>query len=491
MFKRLLLCLAFAISYTLWGDSDVVAEQEDKGQVFTVDQNYESIKDGILSNRKKVYHLTPKLDYSYDSHIDIPYDLYGENKHINRRLTKEEQSKYYADPLVYMESVAQTDWQRAFEMSMYYQGWKPNTIFFRFDFLIANNCFDFLNYFNYIPSTDDMRFKEREVIDSQKALHWAKIAYDLMTEKLKDDAKIKDSKTAIYNIIEFMKKNLLYRIDESSLENKDEKIKETFALFEKNESENPSEYNHIYDGYKLYSTMRPDTLDNFKYFYATTCFSKWRNYYCGFVYPKNKEFAIISVLSYNSHFNKHYFNKHYFKKYDLEKDSSLCKINSGLYDKDDLLKEPRTLYPKINFEKFYKDKSLFSRIYFFEENFSSLQIKNPIAPHYMSQIAIYAIENLSFDVFKYKNESTVKSPYFNKAKALEVLKQSLENKNWVHIDSLCDFIKYAPQYGISEEIYNEFVEEIRKELGEDFCKKEEEYAREFFSERIPDPYEYR
>ncbi len=402
-------------------------------------------------------------NFTHDKFEDAPNDINAINKHIERRLPAEEKLKYYKAPLEYMENIAQSDWQRALELSMYYQGWKPNTIFYRFDLELVYN-----SYFE-IPTTDDMRFKERKVRDKQKALEWAEKSFELGSIRFKAAQDTADWKFWKYMNVHIL--NLLYRYDESDLADKKEKISKLIEYIKINKLYTP--FNEELYFYARSKEIRFDEIVVDNPYARRFSDQSWRNYYCGFFRPKNKAFALQILKARPEKFTK-YAYKAYF---------SLLKISSGFYDEDD--------YAPIE-AKNYAAKTKEFKAAAIKKELDNLSAKPSNFSDYVFPLTKYSIRYFRQCYYFFRYELIFENPYYDKAKAQEELKNILADCDSVlSIDAIKQFILEAPAYGITEEDYNEFISEIRKNKRfKDRYLNSEESARELFGGRIPNPKDY-
>ncbi|MFI3290465.1 MAG: hypothetical protein R3Y46_01145 [Opitutales bacterium] len=442
MFKKILVLCVFMFSCVVWaGNSSTIKGDKE--------ESLESMRNRVDNLKKKI----PKLDYSYESHTDIPYDLYGDNKHANRLLPKEDQAKYYADPLAYMESVAQADWQRAFEMSMYYQGWKPNTIFFRFDFLMS------FHQLNSIPTTDDMRFDKRKIISKEKALYWAEIAYGLLNIARKNVSFYEGlgsrniiAANLFYRRVDVGKEDFVF--NKEIYDSYDDSIIENLIWYQENCKK--AEYKNI---------------DISKYEFFTYNFDTWRNFYSGFVYPKDKDIAFMSLFMYDR---------------ELEQAIALCKIQSGLYDKSEKFEKGSKRW-KLRILNILHLREINS-------NYKKITTEHPINKYATRIYSGFSYLDRDFQVYD--------NPLFDKEKALEEAKKIISNYtyedeyNYRHgygsHSVVSTFIKYTPFYGIDEDVYNEILEIFytNKETHR-IPKKYEAFARTWFNGQASHWQDYR
>ncbi len=406
-------------------------------------------------------------NFTHDKFEDAPNDINAINKHIERRLPAEEKLKYYKAPLEYMENIAQSDWQRALELSMYYQGWKPNTIFYRFDLEMRHN-----SYFE-IPTTDDMRFKERKVRDKQKALEWAEKSFELGNIRFKAAQDTTDWKFWRYMDVHIL--NLLYRYDESDLADKKEKISKLMEYIYANGLYIP--FSREIDYYRSGKGVRFDEEGMIKPGDKRIYTSNWRNYYCGFFRPKNKSYA-LQVLNSYSKGSGVYSSENAYQNY-----FSLLKISSGFYDEDD--------YAPLEAKKYAAKAREFKEATIRWE-LDNLSAEPSVFSYYVFPFMKYSIKYFRPNHFFLRDTMVFENPYYNKAKALEELKNILSSYKPVrHYDDIKQFITEAPIRGITEEDYDEFMSEIRKnKYLVDVYNNSEEFARELFGGRIPNPKDY-
>ena len=206
----------------------------------------------------------------------------AKNPYVEERLSNEEKALYYKDPLKYMERLATQKEDskertfRALELSLYYQGWAPEVVFFRFDEKIKDSLLA-------VPTKKEM-VMDVKMRDKEKALCWAR-------ESIKN-VHPSDLGLELCNLA-----NLLYSKKPS---------KEDIAKF-KEEYDNFDLY-HFVDGpfcgstlygcgsvfaysfYKGYMGF-PVDLDMCKSILMFSNHLLWRNFYSGFFAPKDKEFA--------------------------------------------------------------------------------------------------------------------------------------------------------------------------------------------------------
>lgn len=62
---------------------------------------------------------------------DVPF--IQDNGYAKSFLSESEQESYFKNPVKYMEELAIKNKFRALELSLYYQGWAPELVFFRFN----------------------------------------------------------------------------------------------------------------------------------------------------------------------------------------------------------------------------------------------------------------------------------------------------------------------------------------------------------------------
>lgn len=97
----------------------------------------------------------------------------AKNEYVEATLSDAEKAAYYANPVAYVEKLAPENSRRALELSLYYQGWAPEFVFFRFDKRIVPDLLAF-------PTKSEMRKMPNppKMRDKQLALKWAKISME-------------------------------------------------------------------------------------------------------------------------------------------------------------------------------------------------------------------------------------------------------------------------------------------------------------------------
>jgi hypothetical protein len=196
----------------------------------------------------------------------------AKNPYVEERLSNEEKALYYKDPLKYMESLAITSDYRALELSLYYQGWAPEVVFFRFDEKISPILLA-------IPTKKEMT-QNVKMRDKEKARYWA--------EKHTCGRYFREI-LAFCNL-----SNLLYSKNPTA-----EEAKEFyFRCFLFYHSLDSSWDDEIYGCGSVYAhalhkgTMDvPVDLEAFHKILTRSNHLLWRNFYSGFFAPKDKEFA--------------------------------------------------------------------------------------------------------------------------------------------------------------------------------------------------------
>ena len=196
----------------------------------------------------------------------------AKNPYVEERLSNEEKALYYKDPLKYMESLAITSDYRALELSLYYQGWAPEVVFFRFDEKISPILLA-------IPTKKEMT-QNVKMRDKEKARYWAEkhTCGRYFTKIL-----------AFCNL-----SNLLYSKNPTT-----EEAKEFyFRCFLFYHSLDSSWDDEIYGCGSVYAhALHKGTMDvpvDLEAFHKILTHSNhllWRNFYSGFFAPKDKEFA--------------------------------------------------------------------------------------------------------------------------------------------------------------------------------------------------------
>ncbi len=315
----------------------------------------------------------------------------AKNPYVEERLSNEEKALYYKDPLKYMESLAikrknyDNEYSyRALELSLYYQGWAPEVVFFRFDKKINPILLA-------VPTKKEM-VMDVKMRDKEKALRWAR-------ESIKN-VHPSDLGLELCNLA-----NLLY--SKNSSKEDIEKFKneyDTFYLY------------HFVDGPFCGSTLYgcggvfaysfykgdmnfPIDLDACHNILIRSNHLLWRNFYSGFFAPKDKEFAKY-ILSLSTD----YWDMQY-----------LSDIYKGKYDPSDVNLEYAKYWQKkaddakmsfVSFEMLAPNKGW---EYLWRIERKKAKVKNPN----ISNREIFILFNKKYNIIKYgAKQKRVRHPYY-------------------------------------------------------------------------------
>ncbi len=245
---------------------------------------------------------------------------------------------YYKNPLEFMEAEFEKtkDWQRALEISLYYMGYPEEDIFFRF------NWQKLADDFNDIPNDFEMRFNPI-IRDEKLAYKWAKISAE---EYRKENFYASGSPYYYFAYL---------NIEGIGTKRDIDKFNDAYNYFIFLSKEPPYE-NSQFGGIFTYTFFYgndeikkdPELSEEI---IKTQLFSKyiWKNFYCGFMLPKDKAFAIyVLECSVKRNASIDTYRYAYF----------LSEIYKGVYDEadknDDKLKGAEALKIKI-IEDYFKE----------------------------------------------------------------------------------------------------------------------------------------
>ncbi len=238
---------------------------------------------------------------------------------------------YYKNPLEYIEAEFEKtkDWQRALEISLYYMGYPEEDIFFRFNWQKLSDDF------NDVPNDFEMRYNP-QIKDAKLAYNWAKIA----SEGYKGE-RFYASGSPYYYFAYLSVEGIGTKrsIDEFN------KAYKHFIFWSKEPPYDRSEFGGIFAYTFFYGNdeIKKDTELSEKII-KKLLFPKytWKNFYCGFMLPKDRAFAIyVLECSVKRNASIDAYRHAYF----------LSEIYKGSYDpadkNDDKLKETESLKIKI------------------------------------------------------------------------------------------------------------------------------------------------
>ena len=222
-------------------------------------------------------------------------------------LSDNEKSAYYKNPVAFLESLAQENSLRALELSLYYQGWNSETVFFRFNDKISPELLAF-------PTKTEMGKMIDIPIprDKQLALKWAEIS---IRNKNLSDAPLEFCNFA----------NLLYSEKQSKQAAECfEKMYSDFELDVFCDAPFAGSNNYGCGGiyalaFRLGKMGFPRDIFRSDQIITHSNHLLWRNFYVGFCVPKDKDFAIY-MLSRSRDF------------WDMQ---ALADIYGGVYDSRD------------------------------------------------------------------------------------------------------------------------------------------------------------
>ena len=207
----------------------------------------------------------------------------AKNPYVEERLSNEEKALYYKDPLKYMESLATQKEDskertfRALELSLYYQGWAPEVVFFRFDEKIKDSLLA-------VPTKKEM-VMDVKMRDKEKALRWAR-------ESIEKRGRYPDR-----NPLGFLNlANLIYSKNPTKKEIEEFNEKYFWFKFDIFDFDGRLSFALGAGGVFAYSLYKGDMnfpidIEMCQRILERSNHLLWRNFYSGFFAPKDKEFA--------------------------------------------------------------------------------------------------------------------------------------------------------------------------------------------------------
>ena len=207
----------------------------------------------------------------------------AKNPYVEERLSNEEKALYYKDPLKYMERLATQKEDskertfRALELSLYYQGWAPEVVFFRFDEKIKDSLLA-------VPTKKEM-VMDVKMRDKEKALRWAR-------ESIEKRGRYPDR-----NPLGFLNlANLIYSKNPTKKEIEEFNEKYFWFKFDIFDFDGRLSFALGAGGVFAYSLYKGDMnfpidIEMCQRILDRSNHLLWRNFYSGFFAPKDKEFA--------------------------------------------------------------------------------------------------------------------------------------------------------------------------------------------------------
>lgn len=316
-------------------------------------------------------------------------------------LSDADKSAYYKDPAAFVESLARGNSLRALELSLYYQGWNSELVFFRFNDRIPPELLAFPSKTEMCKMADTPKMR-----DKQMALKWAEIS---IRNKNLLDAPLEFCNFA----------NLLY--SEKQSKQAAELFKKLYSDFELDvfcDAPFAGSNNYGCGGIYALAFRRgemgfPRDIFRSDKIIVRSNHLLWRNFYVGFFTPKDRDFAIY-ILSRSRDF------------WDMQ---ALADIYGGVYDSrdaDSKLADYWRLKAADARKKYIQRRmSMFKRLPFFsrewrclwEKHKREIREKNPNTTNDL----LLKLFNEKYNIIKYgAKRKVVKFPYYAWTEALVV-----------------------------------------------------------------------
>lgn len=325
---------------------------------------------------------------------DVPF--MQDNCYVKSLLSESEQELYFKNPVKYMEELAIKNKYRALELSLYYQGWAPELVFFRFN---ENKLPESLVVLKKSEVSNSAKMKSKEL-----ALKWAKIATE--------DENAISAPIAFCNLA-----NLLY--SKNPTHEEIESFRKIYSDFELDlfaDSIFVSSGNFSCGGIYAYAFKNGDMGFPLDFQMCERILARsnpmiWRNFYSGFLLPKDRNFAVF-LLSKSDYF------------WDMQE---LANIYSGTYDSSDANGELAKYWQeKANKakSKYIGERKLLYKMpsphspgfnYLWEKHLKELRQSNPN----VAKEDIVKSFNERYNIFKYAaKEKALKVPYFGESEEI-------------------------------------------------------------------------
>ena len=381
-----------------------------------------------------------------------PSSAVAKNAYVDAALSADERAKYYENPVAYMEKLAVKDSLRAMELSLYYQGWNPEFVFFRFSKNIAR-------YLQSFPTKTEMRKMPNppEMRDKKLALKWAEISVK--------------GKIIFDEALEFCNlANLSYSENPTKREvERFKRIYSDFCLDIFGDAPFAGSDNYGCGGVYALAFRRgtmefPVDMTKCDKIIRHSNHLLWRNFYTGFLVPQDREFALYILSRSDDFWDKQALADIYRGDYDPGD------ANGNLTDywqkKADEAKESYI----VDHKSFYKRMIGYGRFWRTAMVFLGNELKKGNGN--MSKIDILNLFEEKYNIIKYgAKRQVVKLPYYALSDDI-VFAENNPNYNRKHaekvLENLADALFIARAIA-GEDASNDILRS--HEVDEDLIKK--------------------
>ena len=381
-----------------------------------------------------------------------PTSAVAENGYVDAVLSADERAKYYENPVAYMEKAAMKDSLRAMELSLYYQGWNPEFVFFRFDRKIAQDLLSF-------PTKTEMRKMPNppRMRDKKLALKWAEISVK--------------GKIIFDEVLEFCNlANLLYSENPTKKEvERFAKIYSDFCLDVFCDAAFAGSVNYGCGGVYALAFRRgtmefPVDMAMCEKVIRYSNHLLWRNFYTGFFVPQDREFAIYILSRSDDFWDKQALADIYRGDYDPRDANG--KLADYWQKEADKAKESYIVDHKALHKRMMGYGGLWSTTMLF------LKVELKKGNGNMSKMDILNLFEEKYNIIKYgAKRQVVRLPYYALSDDI-VFAENNPNYNRKHAEKVLENLADAPFIANAiarEAIYEDILQSL--EVDEDLARK--------------------